>query len=51
MGDRAPLDELLDPFTRRLDTESAQRVAEFQIASSVEERATAARGKVDCGIT
>ena len=38
MSDTALLDELLDPLTRCLDPESAQRVAEFRIAHAVQER-------------
>jgi len=41
MSDTALLDELLDPFTRCLDNESAQRVAEFRIAAAVQQRVDA----------
>jgi hypothetical protein len=41
MNDSALLDELLDPFTYCLDAESAQRVADFRIAPSVQERVAA----------
>ncbi|HYI94303.1 MAG TPA: hypothetical protein VEX68_12215 [Bryobacteraceae bacterium] len=33
-----PLDALLEPFSRCLDDESAQRVAEFQIGPAVQAR-------------
>ena len=32
------LDEMLDPLTRCLDAESAQRVVDFRIAPAVQER-------------
>ena len=34
----APLDGLLEPFSRCLDTESAQRVAEFRVDPAVQTR-------------
>ena len=33
-----PLDDLLEPFSRCLDAESAQRVAEFRVDPAVQER-------------
>lgn len=50
MSDAALLDELLDPFTRCPDTESAQRVAEFRIAPSVHERVDALAGRANEGV-
>ena len=39
MGDLAtPLDDLFEPFSRCLDAESAQRVAEFRVAPAVQAR-------------
>ena len=38
MSDQGLLDELLDPFVRCLDTESAQRLAAFQISSEIQNR-------------
>jgi len=38
MGDRALLDQLLDPFTQCLDAESARRVIAFGISPAVEQR-------------
>lgn len=37
MRDTGLLDELLDPFARCLDTESARRVADFRIAPVIQE--------------
>jgi len=50
MSDTALLDELLDPFARCLDTESAQRIAEFQIAASVQERVDALAERANEGV-
>ena len=44
------LDELLDPFTHCLDAESAQRVAEFRIAPSVQERVDALAERANEGV-
>jgi hypothetical protein len=41
MSATALLDELLDPFTQCLDAESAQRVIEFSIGPSVQQRVAA----------
>ena len=41
MNEAALLDELLDPFARCLDLESARRVAEFEISPSVQQKADA----------
>ena len=41
MKDTSPLDvlnDLLEPFSRCLDAESARRVAEFRVGAKVEER-------------
>ncbi len=38
MGDVNLLDELLDPLTRCLDAESAQRVIEFHVAPAVQSK-------------
>jgi hypothetical protein len=41
MKDASPLDvlnDLLDPFSRCLDAESAQRVTEFRVGPGVEEK-------------
>lgn len=49
MSDAALLDELLEPFAHCLDRESAQRVADFQIAPSVQERVGALAEKANEG--
>lgn len=41
MSDTALLDELLDPFTQCLDAESAQRVIDFGISPTVQQRVDA----------
>ena len=49
MRDTGLLDELLDPFARCLDTESAQRVADFRIAPVIQERVDALAEKANEG--
>jgi len=44
------LDELLDPFSRCLDAESARRVAEFRIAPSAQERVDALAERANEGV-
>lgn len=44
------LDDLLDPLARCLDAESAQRVAEFRIAPSVQERVDALAERANEGV-
>lgn len=50
MDDAALLDALLDPLSGCLDTESAERVADFEIAPSVQERASALADKANEGV-
>ena len=50
MSHTALLDEMLDPFTHCLDTESAKRIAEFRIAQSVQERVDALAEKANEGV-
>lgn len=50
MSGTALLDELLDPFTHCLDTESAQRVAEFRIAPSVQEKVAVLAERANEGV-
>jgi hypothetical protein len=50
MSEAALLDALLDPFTHCLDLESARRVAEFEIAPSVQDRVDALAEKVNEGV-
>ncbi len=50
MSDIALLDELLDPFTQCLDTESAQRVIQFGIASTVQEGVNLLAGRANEGV-
>jgi hypothetical protein len=50
MSGTALLDDLLDPFTHCLDTESAQRVAEFRISPSVQERVAALAERANEGV-
>jgi hypothetical protein len=50
MSNTALLDELLDPFTACLDAESAQRVANFEIAASVQQKANLLAEKANEGV-
>ena len=50
MSDTGLLDDLLDPFTRCLDDESAQRVAEFRIAPGVQKRVDALAERANEGV-
>ena len=50
MGNTALLDQLLDPFTDCLNAESARRVAEFQVASSVQEKSIELAEKANEGM-
>jgi len=49
MSGNALLDQVLDPFTHCLDTESAQRVADFRISQSVQEKVSALAEKANEG--
>ena len=49
MSDTALLDQLLDPFSQCLDAESAQRVVEFGIAPTVQQRVNALAEKANEG--
>ena len=50
MSGTALLDDLLDPFTDCLDAESAQRVAEFRIAPSVQEKVAVLAERANEGV-
>ncbi len=50
MDNSALLDELLDPFTGCLDAGSAQRVARFEIAPSVQQKAAALAERANEGL-
>jgi hypothetical protein len=50
MSDIGLLDELLEPLARCLDDESAQRVVEFRIAPSVQERVDGLAGRANEGL-
>ena len=50
MDATALLDEILDPFTRCLDAESAQRVVEFGIDPAVQQRVGALAERANQGV-
>ncbi len=50
MSETSLLDELLDPFARCLDRESAQRVVEFRISDALQERAGVLAEKANEGL-
>jgi hypothetical protein len=50
MGDVAtPLHGLFEPFSRRFDAESAQRVVEFRVDPAVQERIDVLAGRANDG--
>jgi len=51
MGDLAtPLDDLFEPFSRCLDAESAQRVAEFRVDPAVQTRINVLAERTNDGV-
>lgn len=50
MGSPPLLDELLDPFAHCFDTASAQRVAEFRVSRSVQEKVSILAEKANEGV-
>ena len=50
MSNTALINDLLDPFTQCLDAESAQRVVEFGVTPSVQERIDALAERANEGL-